>query len=57
MLNLIANIPAGRAAARVLVLDESLLGLGGGGGLLGDDGEALVLANNTQGLQKKKTQH
>lgn len=51
-LNLIGNIPAGRAAARVLVLDESLLRLGGGRGLLGDDSEALVLANNAQSLQK-----
>lgn len=38
----------------MLGLEEGLLGLGGGRGLLGDDGEALVLANNADGLCKSQ---
>ena len=34
----------------MLRLDDAGLGLGADGGLLGDDGEALLSANNTDGL-------
>lgn len=36
--------------AAVLRLDKGLLGLVGSGSLLGDDGESLFVANNTDGL-------
>lgn len=42
-------LSAGLGAA-VLRLEEGLLGLVGSGSLLGDDGESLLVANNTDGL-------